>query len=136
MHHACTTRAPRHLILHKGKGREGKGTNNTASTDAGEIYALYPRKEGRADAIKAIEKAMRKTTVEVLKEAVSAFAKAKEGQETKFIPHPATWFNGERWLDDRNTWIANKQMPFATLVQPKNPLDPETIARRTPMKDL
>jgi hypothetical protein len=91
-----------------------------ASSDAAEIYQLYPRKEARADAIKAIEKALRKVTAEALKEAVSAFANAKQGQEAKFIPHPATWFNGERWTDDRSTWAAWRQ-DGSTPAQPPRP---------------
>lgn len=26
--------------------------------------------------------------------------KIKNGKATEFVPHPATWLNGERWLDD------------------------------------
>lgn len=87
------------------------------SAEAEEIYSLYPRKEARADAIKAIEKALRKTSAEVLADAVRAFGEAVKGQEVRFIPHPATWFNGERWTDDRTTWTAwkaNAQPPAAT----------------------
>jgi len=113
---ACGTRDPRPKA--EGKGREGKGKDFHASNDAEEIYRLYPRKEARADALKAIEKALRKVPAELLKEAVSAFAEAKRGQESKFIPHPATWFNGERWTDDRATWAAWKQGAPA---QPQRP---------------
>ena len=115
---ACGTREVQ--VKAEGKGREGKGRDLHASSDAAEIYQLYPRKEARADAIKAIEKALRKVTAEALKEAVSAFANAKQGQEAKFIPHPATWFNGERWTDDRSTWAAWRQDGF-TPAQPPRP---------------
>lgn len=103
---ACGTREVQ--VKAEGKGRkegEGKGKGTGNGADAAEIYQLYPRKEARADALKAIEKALGKISVECLKEAVSAFAIAKQGQEARFIPHPATWFNGERWLDDRSTWL-------------------------------
>lgn len=99
---ACGTRDPRPKA--EGKGREGKGNDLHASNDAADIYQLYPRKEARADAIRAIEKALRKVPAEALKEAVAAFAKAQEGNQTKFIPHPASWFNAERWTDDRAAW--------------------------------
>jgi hypothetical protein len=115
---ACGTREVQ--VKAEGKGREGKGRDLHASSDAAEIYQLYPRKEARADAIKAIEKALRKVTAEALKEAVSAFANAKQGQEAKFIPHPATWFNGERWTDDRSTWAAWRQ-DGSTPAQPPRP---------------
>lgn len=104
---ACGTRDPRPKA--EGKGREGKGNDLHASGDAADIYQLYPRKEARADAIRAIEKALRKVPAEVLKEAVAAFAKAQEGNQTKFIPHPASWFNAERWTDDRAAWSSWRQ---------------------------
>lgn len=104
---ACGTRDPRPKA--EGKGREGKGNDLHASSDAADIYQLYPRKEARADAIRAIEKALRKVPAEVLKEAVAAFAKAQEGNQTKFIPHPASWFNAERWTDDRAAWSSWRQ---------------------------
>jgi len=103
--HACGTREVQ--VEAEGKGRKegnrkGRGTEHTA--DAAEIYQLYPRKEARADAIRAIEIALRKVPSEVLKEAVEAFAKSQEGKQEKFIPHPASWFNAERWTDDRGAW--------------------------------
>ena len=104
---ACGTREVQGKA--EGKGREGKGKDFHASNDAEEIYRLYPRKEARADALKAIEKALRKVSAEVLKEAVAAFAKAQEGNQTKFIPHPASWFNAERWTDDRAAWSSWRQ---------------------------
>ena len=116
---ACGTREVQGKA--EGKGREGKGKDFHASNDAEEIYRLYPRKEARADALKAIEKALRKVSAELLKEAVSAFAEAKRGQESKFIPHPATWFNGERWTDDRATWTVWKQGVPAQIVRPAAP---------------
>jgi len=39
---------------------------------------------------------------------VQAFAVAVTGQSNQYIPHPATWFNQERWTDDRATWVAWK----------------------------
>ena len=101
----------------KGIGKEGKKKENI-SADAAEIYQLYPRKEARADALKAIEKALGKISVECLKEAVSVFAIAKQGQEARFIPHPATWYNVERWLDDRSTWLPKDDAAVAAPTPP------------------
>jgi hypothetical protein len=86
------------------------------------IYQAYPRKEGHAVAIRAIEKAVKKLvdgTTEskrprmskreaqkLLSGVVEVYARSPAGQnpERKFIPHPSTWFNGERWDDDQEEW--------------------------------
>lgn len=74
---------------------------------ANQIYAAYPRKQGRGAAMKAIHKAMKTVTGLELLEATSAYAKAVAtwGVDDKaFVPHPATWFNQERYADDRALW--------------------------------
>lgn len=78
------------------------------------IYAAYPRKVGRAAAIAAIKKALTKVPSAKLLEAVNAYDDAVRtwpptarytaaGVDT--VPHPATWFNQERWTDDRSEWV-------------------------------
>jgi hypothetical protein len=73
--------------------------------DAAEIYELYPLKVGRASAIKAIKKALTKTSKKNLIEAVADYAKIRG--KAPYTPHASTWFNQERWLDDRATWEPN-----------------------------
>lgn len=68
------------------------------------LYDTYPRHTAKPIALKAIKKALAKETYEVLLEAVQAYAAARNGQNQKFTPHPATWFNQERWTDDRDHW--------------------------------
>jgi len=82
-------------------------------SDAEQIYQLYPLKVGKKTAIDSIKKALKKTTKEVLVEAVTAYAKARNG-ETQYTANPSTWFNQERWLDDRSAWKPKeqKQMSF------------------------
>ena len=80
------------------------------------IYNAYPRKVGRLDAIKAIEKAVvylvkqegltpleaRRTLYKVTVE----YSRSPDGQnpdKTK-IPHPATWYNRGSYLDDPQEW--------------------------------
>jgi hypothetical protein len=72
---------------------------------AGMIYAEYPKKVGKKKAIAAIIKALASESFDVLMEAAKAYAVANEGRVDKeHIPYPATWFNQERWTDDRSTW--------------------------------
>jgi hypothetical protein len=73
--------------------------------DAAEIYERYPLKVGKASAIKAIKKALAKATKEQLLEAVTDYAKIRG--KAPYTPHPSTWFNQERWLDDRANWNPN-----------------------------
>jgi uncharacterized protein YdaU (DUF1376 family) len=94
-----------------------------------EIYQLYPKKVAKDDAIKAISKALARVSKETLTEAVTAYAKARIGQDPKFTPHPATWFNKARWEDDRTTWkdADSGKMNFgsksATTYQDRHPND-------------
>lgn len=68
------------------------------------IYAAYPRRVGKGQAVRAITAALKIATYDVLLEAVEEYATAKAGEDPQFIPHPATWFNGRRWEDDRADW--------------------------------
>lgn len=70
--------------------------------DFDEWYVLYPHKVGRGAALKAYRSARKKTGKGELLESVKRFAaaKARDGTEKRFIPHPATWLNGERWADE------------------------------------
>jgi len=89
-----------------------KATSKHAAR-AAEIYKLYPRKIARKPAIRAIIKALEKEDVVLLLTAVQAYADAvaqwspgarytRDGVDT--VPHASTWFNQERWLDDRREW--------------------------------
>ena len=66
------------------------------------IYQAYPRKVGKLVALKAIEKALKASTVEALLAKVKSFSDktTKDKTEERFIPHPATWFNSGRWMDE------------------------------------
>ena len=71
------------------------------------LYKAYPRKVARGAALNAIKKAlMSKDSIgfDALMDAVQEYAKAKKGQDRQYIPHPSTWFNQERWDDDRDEW--------------------------------
>ena len=91
------------------------------------IYALYPRKEGRAAALKAIEKAIKTDGYAVVMEATEAYAKAVSmwpDGDRRFIPHPATWFNQQRYLDDRTAWVRKAPAPVGRFTAP-----PQTFAK-------
>jgi hypothetical protein len=67
------------------------------------FYDGYPRKAGRADAERAFAKCQ--PTAELVATMLQAIeaqglrSKCAAG-EKQFVPHPATWLNGKRWLDE------------------------------------
>lgn len=73
---------------------------STATPEEEEIYSAYPKKKGRGQAIKAIRGALKKIPAGELLSAVKKYAESAIGKDFHFEPNPATWFNGERWLDE------------------------------------
>jgi hypothetical protein len=76
------------------------------------IYGAYPRKVARSNALRSIEKVLRKKEKGGAPEEVLAatlkFAQAVgqwPTEDRQFVPHPATWFNGGRFLDDPSEWV-------------------------------
>ena len=75
---------------------------------AADIYAAYPRKVGKPAAVRAIQRALRTYPVELLLERTTIYATicgSVPMAQRRFIPHPATWFNRERFNDDQETWL-------------------------------
>ena len=70
---------------------------------AEEIYRAYPRKVAKADAIKAIRRAMKDSPVTDLLEVTKLFA-ASQTPGSPYTPYPASWFNGRRYEDDPSAW--------------------------------
>jgi hypothetical protein len=87
--------------------------------DLESIYVEYPRKIGKAAALKAISSALKRLrdgefkgeqiqipeALERLKKRVILFAASPAGQRGNFTPHPATWFNRSSYLDDPDEWM-------------------------------
>lgn len=64
------------------------------------IWEAYPKKVGKAPALKAIKAALKKVPAEELLSAVKKYATQRHGKDAQFTAHPATWFNQERWSDE------------------------------------
>jgi uncharacterized protein YdaU (DUF1376 family) len=71
---------------------------------AEEIYQAYPRKVAKAEALRAIKKAMKDSPVTDLLEITKLFA-ASQTPGSPFTPYPASWFNGRRYEDDPSAWV-------------------------------
>ena len=93
------------------KNKEKRVKNkNTPSCTEGEgegdfeaFYALYPRKQGKRDALLAWEQlapgeALRRRMLEALEKQKQSAQWQREGG--RFIPYPATWLSGQRWEDE------------------------------------
>lgn len=82
---------------------DGDGDKTHGDSDLfEEWWKHYPRKAGKGQARRAHKTALTKTDQHTLLAAADRVADhhKRAGTETRFIPHPATWLNGERWADD------------------------------------
>lgn len=124
---ASITREARvdHACCKEGKGRERKGTSIFPPL-AEQIYDAYPKKVGRTEALKAIEKALKLKSFDFLIEATASYAKARTGQDPKFTPHPASWFNAGHYDDDRSMWTPSRN-PETKLKETQEDLQPPML---------
>lgn len=65
-----------------------------------EFWQLWPRREGKANAVKAWQKATKKISESDLVQKARAYVTGPTVPQTQFVPHAATWLNGERWNDE------------------------------------
>ena len=80
-----------------------KSKANVIPDDFNEFWSAYPKKVGKKDAAKAWQKlkpdeALTKTILDGVKKWQESKQWAEDGG--RFIPHPATFLNGERWNDE------------------------------------
>lgn len=65
------------------------------------FWTIYPKKQGKKEALKAYVKARKKASADEL---LSALREVKQkdwrSRELQYIPHASTWLNQERWNDE------------------------------------
>ena len=89
---------------------------SSLNTHSLNIYNEYPKKVGRAAALKSIDKSLLKLKqskddpVAWLTERVKLYTVKTKNVKTRFIPHASTWFNEERFFDDESTWGDNSKV--------------------------
>jgi len=89
-----------------GSNNLGSKPNISSSDDDGvdyyfdQLWEEYPRKVGKAQAKKAFKTASKKINFYDLLPKYMAYVLTLKGKEEQFIPHLATWLNGERWNDE------------------------------------
>ena len=107
--------------IHKESVTEALQPVTTGVSVEHRIYALYPRKQAKVAALKAIRNTLKIKSADFLFEAVGAYAKAVSQwpiSDRKFIPYGATWFNAGAYDDDRETW---KRQSFSSPNHPTAP---------------
>lgn len=82
---------------------EGNSRSRSATEDDPDFTAFwdaYPRKTAKGQARTAWRTALHRAPAAAIVAAAAAFAVTVRGRDSRYIPHPATWLNGERWADD------------------------------------
>ena len=66
------------------------------------LWTIPGTKRSRGQALKAYRTARKTTERHILAAALEQHVRrwVREGTDLRYIPHPATWLNGERWRDD------------------------------------
>lgn len=92
------------------KGKEqgtGKGNARARVSDLDNdpafaaFWAAYPRRTDKGHAKTAWLKVLKgEVDTAVVVAAAERFAARSRSDDPKFIPHPSTWLNGERWTDE------------------------------------
>ena len=64
-----------------------------------EFWVQCPRRIGKGAARKAFKTALTKASFTEIMAGMHRHAAAVDGSDIKYVPHPATWLNAERWSD-------------------------------------
>ena len=79
---------------------ETETTKTAYPADFQKFWDAYPRQVGKRDALKAWEKAKKRSTTSNILDGARRLAKAPN-RETRFTPYPARWLNRDGWEDEQ-----------------------------------
>ncbi len=65
-----------------------------------QLWEMYPRKVGKGQARKAFKAASKKIEFYDLLPKLMDYVETLNGKDKQYMPHLATWLNGERWADE------------------------------------
>lgn len=82
------------------EGETEKEHKVSRATRFDEFWLVCPRKIGKGAAEKSWNKIIKIEQQDTLITAMRCFAGQCKDSEPKFIPHPATWLNQKRWMDE------------------------------------
>jgi hypothetical protein len=83
----------------KSKENTNKEKTNLVVNAFNQFWDVYPRKKDKGNALKALEKALEKASIEDIVSGAIAY-RDDPTREDNFTAYPATWLNGERWEDE------------------------------------
>ena len=89
-----------------------ESTTESNQWDIEAVYEAYPKKVGKPKALISIQKAVEKHGYSLVLDRTKQYARAVTDKESQYIPHPATWFNQERFNDDPATWNNSARLPL------------------------
>jgi hypothetical protein len=81
------------------EAEEEKNISLESEREFEDWYAAFPKHVGKGQARRSYRAARRKASAETLLLAAKRAAAVYSAGDPRFTPHPATWLNGERWLD-------------------------------------
>lgn len=102
----------------------------TGDTLAESIYQEYPKKVAKPSALRAIRKALKKHTAAFLIAKVKEYAEKVKGKDRQYIPHPASWFNDERFKDESESPTGSKSPPPQSLTSNRPDGPKVTLTKR------
>lgn len=93
--------------IDKGKKKKSRQAKNDPANETAlmaifqKFYVEYPKHVGRGAAIRALRGALKIATADQIIEGAKKYAAwcMENATDFKYIPHPATWLNQQRWLD-------------------------------------
>jgi hypothetical protein len=81
---------------------KNKDLGDSIIAEFDQFWNIYGKKVGsKPGALRAFREARKKTSLETILKAIPLLHGSVTG--IQFIPHAATWLNGERWLDEYDT---------------------------------
>ena len=88
----------------KADGDTDKPSEKDIESEFETLWELYPRKEGKKNALatymRVRTRKKKPVTYEQVKDGIVAYANACKGTDRKYIKQGSTWFNGECWNDE------------------------------------
>jgi hypothetical protein len=101
-----------------------KSNRRELEKEFNEIWVLFPRKRDKGHALKAFIAARKSTALDVIEAGIKQFARDSEGKDPQFIAYPASWLNGQRWLDEKDQLNGRASSPNGELSFYAGPAEP------------
>ncbi|AXA95428.1 helix-turn-helix domain-containing protein [Microbacterium sp. PM5] len=64
-----------------------------------DFWSIWPRKDAKKAASAAWDRAVKRADAQTILDAANAYVASPNRPEKQYVPHAATWLNGDRWDD-------------------------------------